>query len=139
MFLLDTNIISEAMRTTMDPKVEAWLNDSAAVDSYLCAVTLMELRFGYLRLPRGRRRDYYESMTDVVEQQYADRLLPVDAAVARLAARARAERQEQGMATSVPDAQIAGVALAHHLVLATRNIKDFAGITGLRVLNPFES
>ena len=38
----------------------------------------------------------------------------------------------------LPDAIIAATALIHNLTLITRNTKDFMGIDGLQIVNPFE-
>ncbi len=62
---------------------------------------------------------------------FADRILPVDAAVARRCARLhvpdpRAER----------DALIAATALVRDLTVVTRNVGDFEA-TGVRLLNPW--
>lgn len=40
---------------------------------------------------------------------------------------------------STEDGQIAAIALRHDLSLATRNVKDFQGIAGLVVINPWQA
>jgi toxin FitB len=48
-----------------------------------------------------------------------------------------AKQQQNGRACSTEDAMIAAIALTNKLVLVTRNTKDFDGITGLRVIDPW--
>lgn len=45
--------------------------------------------------------------------------------------------ETQGITRGVPDMQIASTAIAHELVLATRNERDFMGC-GVQVVNPFD-
>jgi len=55
--VLDTNVVSEAMKPEPHPAVRAWLNEPAAETLYLSSVTLAELLFGIAAMPSGRRKD----------------------------------------------------------------------------------
>jgi len=57
MIVLDTHVVSEAMKPEPHPAVRAWLNDQAAETLYLTSVTLAELLFGIGALPAGKRKD----------------------------------------------------------------------------------
>lgn len=57
MILLDTNVVSEAMKPEPDDAVRAWLSDQAAETLYLSSVTVAELMFGLGALPGGKRKD----------------------------------------------------------------------------------
>lgn len=57
MIVLDTNVVSEAMKPEPHPAVRAWLNDQAAETLYLTSVTLAELLFGIGALPAGKRKE----------------------------------------------------------------------------------
>ncbi|EKQ5826281.1 PIN domain-containing protein, partial [Vibrio parahaemolyticus] len=57
MIVLDTNVVSEAMKPEPDPAVRAWLNEQSAETLYLSSVTLAELLFGIAALPNGKRKD----------------------------------------------------------------------------------
>ena len=57
MIVLDTNVISEAMKPAPNPAVRAWLNEQVAETLYLTSVTLAEMLFGITVLPAGRRRN----------------------------------------------------------------------------------
>lgn len=92
-----------------------------------------ELRFGWLRMPEGKRRDAIERyLTDVVGSLP---MLPYDAAAARIHAEIRADREKAGVALPFVDGQIAAIAIAHGLTLVTRNQKDFVSVPGLRITN----
>ena len=51
MILLDTNVVSEAMKPAPDDTVRAWLDEQAAETLYLSSVTIAELMFGIGALP----------------------------------------------------------------------------------------
>jgi hypothetical protein len=57
MIVLDTNVISEAMKPLQNQAVRAWLNEQVAETLYLTSVTLAEVLFGIAVLPVGRRRN----------------------------------------------------------------------------------
>ncbi|MEQ9564964.1 MAG: PIN domain-containing protein, partial [Pseudomonadales bacterium] len=57
MILLDTNVISEAMKPHPEPTVKAWLNAQSVETLYLSSISLAELLFGIAALPDGRRKD----------------------------------------------------------------------------------
>ena len=55
MFLLDTNVVSELLRTFLDPGVEGWVGDCPATELYFSAIGEAELRYGVAIMPAGRR------------------------------------------------------------------------------------
>ena len=57
MIVLDTNVISEAIKPMPHPEVRAWLNDQAIETLYLSSVTMAELLFGIEAMPIGKRKD----------------------------------------------------------------------------------
>jgi tRNA(fMet)-specific endonuclease VapC len=64
-------------------------------------------------------------------------VLPYDAAAARIHAELRSTCERTGRRLPFVDGQIAAIAMTHGLTLVTRNTKDFAEITGLRLQNWF--
>ena len=78
MILLDTNIVSEAMKPDPAPAVRAWLDAQAAESLYLSSVTVAELMFGIGALPKGRRREKLAAAFDGVLEVFANRILPFD-------------------------------------------------------------
>lgn len=55
MILLDTNVVSEAMKPEPHPSVRDWLDAQAAETLFFSSVTIAELLFGIRALPRGSR------------------------------------------------------------------------------------
>ena len=80
MIVLDTNVVSEAMKPEPDAALRAWLNDQAAETLYLSSVTLAELLFGIRALPAGKRRSMLDRALNELLELFQDR---VEARVAR--------------------------------------------------------
>lgn len=83
MIVLDTNVVSEAMKPSANPAVSAWLNAQVAETLYLSSVTLAELLYGIGSLPAGRRKDALASTLDGLLKLFNGRVLPFDAEAAR--------------------------------------------------------
>ena len=83
MIVLDTNVISEAMKPAPNPAVQAWLNEQVAETLYLTSVTLSEMLFGIAMLPVGRRRNTLTRALDGLLELFGDRVLPFDTDAAR--------------------------------------------------------
>lgn len=137
MYLIDTNIISEARKgRRADPGVLAFFQRCAARDErvFLSVVTVGELCRGVdlIRhrgdLPQARR---LQAWLDTVMAQYQDCILPFDLEAAQVWGRLRVPHPENAL-----DKQIAATALMHGLILVTRNMADVAR-TGVQLLNPF--
>ena len=140
MILLDTNVLSELMRPAPNAGVVRWLDQHPDLELWICAVTKAEIRLGISLLPEGKRQRVLLAMAEqTFQEDFFERCLPFDCEAAVHYARIVAKRREQGLPVSVEDAQIAAVALTGGLVLATRNTRDFVGIEGLQVVNPWES
>ena len=136
MILLDTNVVSEAMRPDSAPAVLKWLNEQAAETLFLSSVTIAELGFGVGALPGGRRKDKLTAALDSVLDLFADRILSFDTGAARryadLAVRARAA----GRGFPTPDGYIAAIAAVHGFAVASRDTSAFKA-TGLIVIDPW--
>ena len=138
MIVLDTNVISEALRGPQESPVKSWLDAQQPAELFLCAPVLAELRYGIERLPASRRRDLLQDALQAYEQNvFGGRILTVDRTCAYAYGRVVAERQRRGRPIDVMDALIAAVALVHEATLATRNLADFDGL-GIALVNPFE-
>ena len=140
MILLDTNVLSEFMRPQPAVGVVAWLDKQPSVDVFTSAITRAEIELGILRLPTGRRQEALSRAARVMfEEKFAGRCLPFDEDAARHYARIVSARTHAGRPISVEDAQIAAIALARRMPLATRNTPDFDMIDGLEVVNPWNT
>lgn len=138
MILLDTNVLSEFMRPQPAVGVVAWLDKQPSVEVFTSAITRAEIALGLLLMPPGRRQEALSRAARVMfEEKFAGRCLPFDEDGAQQYARIVAARTRAGRPISVEDAQIAAIALAHHMPLATRNVSYFEGIDGLALVNPW--
>jgi predicted nucleic acid-binding protein len=137
MILLDTNILSEPMRPSPNEQVISWLDEQIVTDLFICAVTKAEIELGIALLPEGRRKKALFSAAQELFSKFSERCLAFGAAEASIYAAVIADTRAKGETMSVEDAMIAAVALSYDFTLATRNIKDFKGIDGISLINPF--
>ncbi|MBZ5642666.1 MAG: type II toxin-antitoxin system VapC family toxin [Acidobacteriia bacterium] len=139
MTLLDTNVLSALMRQTPDPQVVAWLDRQPRTSVWITSVTILEIQFGIRILAAGRRRAMLtEAFEAIVTEEIAERVANFDAAAARLAAGLMAARQKKGRPTDLRDTMIAGIALACHATLATRNTRHFEDLS-VPVVDPWSA
>ena len=137
MIVVDTNVISEPLRSAHDERVRQWLNRQAPETLYLSAITVAELMLGVELLPDGRRKDELRSAVEsVVADTFAGRLLDFDSGVAMTYASLVAGARGQGITVSVADGQIAATASHHGFAVATRDVQPFEAV-GLTVINPW--
>ncbi len=137
MWILDTNVISELMRPEPEPGVMEWLGSRPGGSLFLTAIVEAELRYGLALLPAGHRRNgLTAALEDMLEQDFADRILPFDRSAARAYADIVSGRRKQGRPISHFDGQIAAIARSRDAGVATRNENDFAGCD-IVVINPW--
>jgi predicted nucleic acid-binding protein len=131
-FLLDTNVVSELRRPRPHGSVVAWLESIADEDLHLSAVSLGELQAGVevTREQDPAKAAEIEAWIDQVAQTW--NVLPLDGPTFRVWARLMHGRGDELLA----DALIAASATTHHLVVVTRNVRDFA-LLGVETLDPF--
>ena len=139
MIILDTNILGALMRPVPDTAVVRWLDQQPAESIWITSITLFEARFGLALLPSGRRRQRLESEFDrLLREDLENRVLDFDSVAATEAAALAAARQKSGRAVDMRDTQIAGIALARHATLATRNVRHFADLE-ISIVDPWVS
>jgi predicted nucleic acid-binding protein len=138
MILLDTNVLSELMRLSPNKKVVDTVNKMSVESSYVSAITHAEILQGIALLTEGKRKQNLAKMADEILMLFADKTLAFDQHSAPFYADIIQQRHQKGRPIGFPDAQIAAIAVQHNLQLVTRNIKDFEGIKGLPLINPWE-
>ncbi|HEX5207354.1 MAG TPA: type II toxin-antitoxin system VapC family toxin [Steroidobacteraceae bacterium] len=138
MYLLDTDVVSELRKVKAGkahPKVAAWSEAVAPSETFLSAISILELERGVLRI---ERRDAAQGavmrawLDGHVLPTFAGRILAIDTGVARRCAKLHIPdpRPER-------DALIAATALIHGMTVVTRNVDDFKP-TGASILDPWE-
>lgn len=132
--LIDTNVVSELVKTLPDPGVIAFL--SGEQELWVSSVVVHELEFGLQLLPQGNRRDRLRRFMSDFIAELEDHILGLGRLEAEWAARLRVEAHRSGRVLHLGDALIAGTAKAHDLSLATRNTEDFGGLD-LDIINPW--
>ena len=137
MIILDTNVVSEAMRPKPHPGVLVWLDRQNANTLYLSSVTLAELLFGIRELPSGRRKNLLDETLNGLLNLFGERVLPFDTAAARHFADLAVRSQVAGKGFPTPDGYIAAIASARGFIVATRDVSSFQA-AGLKVINPWE-
>ena len=137
MIVLDTNVVSEMMRSNPHANVVAWLDRRPARELFVTTVTEAEVWTGIAFLPVGRRR---EALANAAERAFGtvffDRVLPFDRKAARQYAEIAALRRTVGRPISYADCQIAAVAKSRSATLATRNLRDFEE-ADIDIVNPW--
>jgi len=136
MILLDTNVISEAMKPAPDDTVRAWFDEQAAETLYLCSVTIAELLYGIGALPAGKRKDRLTEALDGVMELFADHVLPFDIAAARRYADLAVKARAAGKGFPTPDGYIAAIAASRGFTVATRDTSAFDA-AGVAVIDPW--
>jgi hypothetical protein len=136
MILLDTNVISEPMRT-VEGTVVAWIDAQSVETLYLAAITVAELRFGVATMPPGKRRDtLHDRLEKRVLPLFTGRVLPFDLAASQTYAELMARARAAGLAIGTTDGYIAAIASANGFAVATRDTSPFKA-AGVRVINPW--
>ncbi len=137
MVVLDTNVVSELIRPSPSPVVQAWVAGQEAKNLFFSAVSEAELRYGLETMPEGRRRNALAvEIEGMLREDFIGRILPFDSKAARSYAKIAADCRTAGRPVSLTDCQIAAIAHSRGMAVATRNIRDFAGM-GIKLIDPW--
>ena len=120
-----------------DAAVLKWMDSYPASKYYISAITKDEIELGIALLPDGKRKTGLKTAARLMFEEFPERCLAFDSAAAANYAVVVFRHTGIGRPVSVEDAQIAAISLTHNMLLATRNTKDFEGIDGLRIINPW--
>jgi predicted nucleic acid-binding protein len=134
MIVLDTNVVSEAMKPEPHPGVLAWLNDQSAETLYLSSVTLAELFFGIGALPNGKRKELLAQTLDGLMKLFKGRILPFDTEAARHYAELALAAKAKGRGFPTPDGYIAAIATSQGFIVASRDTAPYEA-AGVKVID----
>ncbi|MEM1305317.1 MAG: PIN domain-containing protein [Planctomycetota bacterium] len=133
-YLVDADVLSEPTKPEPSRAALAWLRGHEP-DLLLSAVTMGEVRYGVLLLPKGRRRRNLERWLASGLARFP--VVDFDEAVSQVWAELLAELRRNGTPMPVTDSLVAATAVRHGLVVATNNIDHFSR-TGVELINPFD-
>jgi hypothetical protein len=125
MIILDTNVLSALMRQAPDQNVVTWLDRQPRTSVWTTSVTVFEVRFGLQILATGKRRTLLTEAFEELLVRIGQRVVTFDVAAAQQASDLMAARHKRGRPGDLRDTMIAGIALAQHATLATRNTVHF--------------
>lgn len=96
MIILDTNVISELMRVSPEPKVLGWLQEQKATKLAVTAIGIAEIQRGILRLPKGKKREsLHANFSAFIQDAFTGRILAFEEHAAYLYGEIAAERENQ--------------------------------------------
>ena len=137
MILLDTNVISEPLRTVSNPAVLAWLDAQPAESLLLSTVTLAKLHYGIAVLPDGaKKQSLKQAFATRILPLFSGRILALDEAAATAYGELRTNARRQGLAIATADGYIAAIALSQQMSVATRDTTPFVA-AGVLVIDPW--
>jgi predicted nucleic acid-binding protein len=126
-YLLDTNVVSELARPNPDENVTAWVRAGDETCSYLSVLSFGEIRRGIERLPQGPRRERLRLWLEVdLTGRFKGRILDIDRRVAEIWGMITARGAAASVRLPTIDTLIAATAERHGMIVATRNLRDFA-------------
>lgn len=135
-FLLDTNVLAEFAKPKGSPAVISAVAAIADVDIYMSVLTVGEIAKGLALLTAGPKKKRLTAWLVDLEQQYGDRILPIDLETARIWGELTARSQKSGVVIPPTDSLLAATALRHGLHVMTRNTRHFETTRALLV-NPW--
>ena len=137
MIILDTNVLSELMKSGPAASVVEWATSQPTSRLFVTAVTQGEILYGIGLLPKGKRRDRIEHAAKAMfAEDFNDRILAFNSDAAAAYADIAVACRREGRPISQFDAQIAAIARSSGAALATRNVGDFEGC-GIELVNPW--
>jgi hypothetical protein len=135
-YLLDTNVLSETRKPKPDHGVIAFLQSAAPSSVFISVLSIGELRKGIvskkIKDPDPNAASRLAAWVDGLEFSFADRILGIDAATAKLWGDWSGQRPRP-----VVDTLLAATAVLHELTLVTRNLRDVRGIP-VKLHNPWQ-
>lgn len=135
-YLLDTCALSELVKKQPNANFLRWMEARSREALFISAITVAEIWQGVVNLPGGAKKEQIAQWFHELKSEYGGHILNVDLAVAEKYGELQGQASRHGKAMPVLDCLIAATALSNHLVLVTRNEKDFRA-AGVRLVNPW--
>ena len=137
MHVLDTNVISELMKTAPDPQVTAWLDAQSTGSVWTTSNSIFEISYGLNALPDGKRKRSLQSAFEaMLAEDLEYHVLDFDRTAASRAGVISAKLHGLGRPVEIRDVQIAGIVPVRNAILATRNLKHFQD-TDISLVSPW--
>jgi len=136
MTILDTNVVSALMTDPPEERVVAWLDRQVQSSIWTTSITVLEIQTGLQSMNAGRRQSKLCEAFEGFLDDIGHRVAVLDEESARLAADLTALRRKAGRGGELRNTMIAGIVLARHAMLATRNLPHFSDISAT-IVNPW--
>lgn len=137
MIVLDTNVLSEALRPSPSETVLRWLAAQDPEAVFTTTITQAEVLYGVEALPAGKRRSRLSSAIEsLFAEEFRGRILPFDEDSACVFPKIVAHREALGRPISQFDAMIASICRSRGAAVAARNVSDFEHC-GVPVIDPW--
>jgi len=136
-YLVDTNILSEMTRKQPDNNIVKWFEETANTDMFISVISVGELVSGVAKLPDGTKKMKLSIwLKDLLYENFYDRIVDIGINVMEVWGKKSAK-----FVRTLPilDTLIAATALAHDMIVVTRNVRDFKDIPALKLFNPQEN
>jgi toxin FitB len=134
--ILDTNVISALMSDPAELRLVAWLDRQAQSSIWTTSITLFEIRTVLLLMAAGRKQSKLSEALETFLEGIEHRVAIFDEEAAAMAAELSASRRKAGRPGELRDTMIAGIVLARHATVATRNVSQFSDISA-NVVDPW--
>ena len=138
-YLLDSNIISDAIKPFPSQSLRAWMVEQLDEDLFIASITVAEVWRGILEKTGGRKRRVLEGWFRGPlgpQAKFAGRVLPFDEKAGLIWGRLMAEGTAAGHPRSAFDMLLAAIAEANDCMVVTDNEKHFAGLKFINPMRP---
>lgn len=138
-YLLDTCVISEALKPKPNENVIAWMQNQHESSLYLSVITFGEIEKGIEKsVDETRKRKLKLWVEEDLKQRFEGRIIPIDMTVATKWGEVQGNCEQRGKPMSAIDGLIAVTGLVHNCIVVTRNVSDMQQ-SSVELLNPWDT